>query len=261
MPKTHILVVDDEPIFIELLPVLLADDERTFSTAKDGVEALAMARAERPDLIVLDIHMPGMDGFELIKELRSRAEFALTPVIFLTDSGDDLRRRHGFQLGADDFLSKQGLYDQDPRELKERVGRILAHQAELESSFEELLLPHGAGEPALSGSLSELGLPSLLTVLEMEGKTGLLEIRREDDADRGRLYLSDGRVLKVVADSSPGRNVEAVAHLLSWRDGTFAFYAQAVDVEDEIEATSTRLLLNATLLVDNAARELPSTDA
>ena len=100
-----ILIVDDEPMNINILMELLQDKYRLLA-AKNGEQALARIEANHPDLILLDIMMPGMDGFEVCKRLRAKEETKDIPIIFVTAMNDELDETHGLSLGASDYLRK-----------------------------------------------------------------------------------------------------------------------------------------------------------
>ena len=120
--KPKILVVDDEPEAVELLEFNLKQAGYAVSTAGDGAEALKKARTQSPDLIVLDVMLPEMDGFEICKALRVDATTAKIPVIMLTAKAAEIDRVLGLELGADDYLTKPF----SPRELLLRIKKILA---------------------------------------------------------------------------------------------------------------------------------------
>jgi DNA-binding response OmpR family regulator len=103
MRKRLILVVDDEPAIVRLLRATLERDGYAVIAAERGEAALELAERERPDLVVLDVMMPGIDGYETLRRLRARAQ---TPVILLTARAGDADKLHGFQSGADDYLTK-----------------------------------------------------------------------------------------------------------------------------------------------------------
>lgn len=117
MPNT-VLVVDDEPHIVQLVRLYLQNEGFQVEAAFDGKQALEKARSVRPDLIVLDIMMPGLDGLEVTRELRKTSA---VPIIFLTARGDDVDRIVGLELGADDYLAKPF----NPRELVARVKAVL----------------------------------------------------------------------------------------------------------------------------------------
>lgn len=117
MKQFRILAVDDEPRIINFLTSKLRASGYQVITASNGLEALEQAQAQQPDLIVLDVVMPKMDGFETLKELRT---FSAVPVIFLSARGTDIDRIKGLGLGADDYLPKPF----SPDELVARIDAI-----------------------------------------------------------------------------------------------------------------------------------------
>jgi DNA-binding response OmpR family regulator len=129
MSKT-ILVVDDEDNLRTLVKAYLEQADFRVVTAKNGREALFLARQERPDLIVLDLMMPEMDGYEFIRLHRKERE---TPIILLTARVEDTDKVLGLELGADDYVTKPF----SPRELTARVRAVLrrAGQAPQESEL------------------------------------------------------------------------------------------------------------------------------
>ncbi len=132
--KLRILVVDDEPEAVELVEFNLKQAGYAVITAADGAEALKKARAQRPDLIVLDVMLPEMDGFEICKSLRLDPATAKVPIIMLTAKAAEIDRVLGLELGADDYLTKPF----SPRELLLRVKKILARSQSEEKPKEQL---------------------------------------------------------------------------------------------------------------------------
>jgi len=132
--KLRILVVDDEPEAVELVEFNLKQAGYAVSTATDGAEALKKARAQTPDLIVLDVMLPEMDGFEICKTLRLDAVTAKVPIIMLTAKAAEIDRVLGLELGADDYLTKPF----SPRELLLRVKKILARSQTEEKPKEQI---------------------------------------------------------------------------------------------------------------------------
>lgn len=101
-----VLLVDDEPDIVELLKYNLEREGYHVITALNGKDALKLARSTRPDLIVLDIMMPGMDGVEVCNQLRQLPEFKNTLITFLTARSEDYSQIAGFDAGADDYITK-----------------------------------------------------------------------------------------------------------------------------------------------------------
>ena len=114
--KPRILVVDDEVFNLQFLTDLLIADHH-ISTAKDGLKALQLAASLLPDLVILDVVMPGMDGYEVCRQIRSKSN---VPVILITARGEDFDKIMGLDIGADDYIVK-------PFSPSELVARVNAH--------------------------------------------------------------------------------------------------------------------------------------
>lgn len=117
----RILVVEDERDIAALVAYHLTKEGYRVRTAESGPEALEAAVAERPDLLVLDLMLPGFSGYEVLAEVRKRPELADVPVIVLTARRDEADRIRGLELGADDYVTKPF----SPRELVLRVAAVL----------------------------------------------------------------------------------------------------------------------------------------
>lgn len=112
-----ILVVDDEEPIRELLRFNLEKEGYLVCVAKDGQEALKHVENDQPDLLVLDLMLPGMDGLEVCRKLRSNPKFQQIPIIMLTAKGEEIDKVLGLELGADDYMTKPF----SPRELLARI--------------------------------------------------------------------------------------------------------------------------------------------
>jgi two-component system phosphate regulon response regulator PhoB len=124
-PPQRVLVVDDEPDIVALVVYHLARAGYRVSSASTGPDAVALARRERPDLVVLDLMLPGMSGFEVLREIRASEETRRIAVLMLTARKDEPDRIRGLSLGADDYLTKPF----SPQELVLRVQAILRRVA------------------------------------------------------------------------------------------------------------------------------------
>jgi len=113
-----ILIIEDEEGIIHLINLYLKDAGYTVVIAKDGADGLALHAREHPDLVILDIMLPAVDGFEICRRIRT---WSKTPILMLTARGDEEDRINGLELGADDYLVKPF----SPRELVSRVRAIL----------------------------------------------------------------------------------------------------------------------------------------
>lgn len=104
MPK--VLVVDDEPNILLSLEFLMQQAGFDVATAEDGEQALAQLDHTQPDLLLLDISLPGISGFEVLEQLRSQTNYQSLPIIMLTAHGREVEKEKGLALGADDYITK-----------------------------------------------------------------------------------------------------------------------------------------------------------
>ncbi len=119
--KYKILIVDDEPDIIEFIQYNLEKEGFNVCTASDGISAVEVAEKENPNLIILDIMMPGMDGVEVCRKLRSKEAFANTVIAFLTARNEDFTQIAALDVGGDDFITKPI----PPRVLISRIHALL----------------------------------------------------------------------------------------------------------------------------------------
>lgn len=133
MAKT-VLVIDDEPELVKLLDYNLTRAGYTVLTARDGEKGLAAARQHAPDLVVLDVMMPGLDGWEVCKRLRAEPATATVPLLMLTAKAEEGDRVLGLELGADDYVTK-------PFGVNELLARVkaLLRRAEGQSGATEVV--------------------------------------------------------------------------------------------------------------------------
>lgn len=132
-----VLLVDDEEDILELLRYNLEREGLKVSVATNGRDGLKLARTERPDLIVLDIMMPGMDGVEVCNQLRALPEFKQTLITFLTARGEDYSQIAGFDAGADDYITKPvkpKVFVSKVKALLKRTGTVKSEERTMESN-------------------------------------------------------------------------------------------------------------------------------
>ena len=162
MPEARLLVVDDEPNIVELLAASLRFSGFEVATAASGLEAIETARSFRPDLLVLDVMMPDLDGFGVVRRLRS--EGSRIPVVFLTARDATEDKVTGLTLGGDDYVTK-------PFSLEEVVARIRAvlrrgagNEVRTHLSFADIELDEDTHEVWKDGQLVALS-PTEFTLL------------------------------------------------------------------------------------------------
>jgi len=125
MAKAHILIVEDEPDIVEILQYNLEKEGFTVSIAKSGEDALAKTRSLLPNLILLDLMLPGIDGFDVCRLLKNEQKISSIPVIMVTAKGEESDIITGLELGADDYITKPF----SPRVLLARIRNVLRRYA------------------------------------------------------------------------------------------------------------------------------------
>ena len=118
----RVLAVDDDPTILRLLQVNLEMEGHEVLTAEDGQSALAVIRAERPDVVLLDVMMPEMDGFQVCEAVRADADIADTPIVFVSARAQQADLDRGYASGADGYITKPF----DPVDLVETIERLAA---------------------------------------------------------------------------------------------------------------------------------------
>lgn len=243
-----VLVVDDDPHLCTLLQVRLSHDNYEVFVAPDSRTALRLVESVTPDLVIADIMMPEMDGFEFCQQFRARPEHREIPFIFLSARSSVDDRVRGLKIGADDYLAKPFDY----HELAARMEVLLSRYERYRR-----LTPH-----LTAGHLKDLPLPDITQLFIYGRKTGRLELTRPRTGEEGALYFKEGRLAHGVCD--PKQGVEAFYHLLSWDDGEFTFVPEVEPPDRSIDLEPEELLLEGTRRLDELSRilsEFPSREA
>jgi len=236
-----VLVADDDRLSLEAAcaPFLARGDQ--VRTASNGLEALAACLKEPPDLILSDVQMPKMDGWQLVRMVRARPTLSSIPFIFFTELSGENERLRAYQLGVDDFVAKPA----NPSVLLSRADRMIQRLGASQRS--------PVRQKTLRGDLEQVSLASVLNFLELEKKTGVLLLVGPYTA---RVFLVDGRPLRVEREGSretlPPRQL--MNQILSWKSGQFEFAATEVACEDEIKCSLMGLLLDHARISDEAGR-------
>ena len=202
MTKETILIVDDEEDIIELIKYNLKTEGYSILTAEAGEQAIKIAKQSRPDLIVLDLMLPGMDGLEVTRYLRSNEETRDLPIVILTAKGEESDIITGLELGANDYISKPF----SPKVLVARIRAILRRRRKESETVSEKIKQEGdliidrtrhivtlEGNP-LDLTLSEFDLLSFLA----EKKGWVFTRGQIVDAIRGENYAVTERSIDVV---------------------------------------------------------------
>ncbi len=222
-----VLVVDDEPKWLRIVDLYLRGQGYEVTTTLSGQEAIEKVRQDRPDVVVADISMPGMDGYELCRVLRSDAATRTIPFIFLTGRDDDTDRLKARKIGSDDYLTKPCPLERLTQSVDTLMDRI--NQAKK--------IP--LGQVGLSGKIEEVDLLDLIQTLELDQKTGALVLSHGERT--GTLYFRDGVI--VDADIRSPKREEPLFVLLGWKTGNYLFLPDALPDRLPITASLANLLL------------------
>lgn len=190
----RILIIEDEPNIRELVLYNLKQNGYEALTAEDGLQGIAMARENNPDLILLDIMLPGKNGYDICKELR--AEGSKIPIIMLTAKNEEIDKVLGLEFGADDYISK-------PFGIRELVARIKAVLRRYDNSLEQDAASKGSASGTGSGiTIGDLSINIDSHEVRLAGKLLELTLKEFDllrvlAENRGRVMTRDQLLDKV----------------------------------------------------------------
>lgn len=171
-----ILIIDDDQTQHLILGEYLKQSGYEVIHAKDGAQGLRMTEAHKPDLILLDLQMPVMDGFKTLEMIRSQAEFQDTPVLLLTSLNRERLKIRGLEMGADDYITKPFNKAELLARLKAALRRVVRKRS---------------AEGMLKGDLSDIGLSDLLQSMELGSKTASIFMEEIDSA----IFIENGALV------------------------------------------------------------------
>jgi DNA-binding response OmpR family regulator len=129
-----ILVIEDDPATSRLVDYSLRHEGYQVITAANGLEGIRKAHNEAPDLVILDVMLPGMDGFEICHQLRSEPDTARLPILMLSAKAQEIDKNTGLKVGADDYLAKPAA----PADIVDRVQKLLAKKRSSTTTQEQV---------------------------------------------------------------------------------------------------------------------------
>lgn len=232
-----VIIIDDDPVTLSFLDRIL--QKRGFHTwqAQNGKAALDKIRSIQPDLIISDIVMPLLDGFELFKTLRESPATADIPFIFLSVKADPVDQLKGLRLGADEYLVKPC----KSADILEAIDRILEKSARNKGA---------KNNGDIQGNLAQIGLIEVIQMIEFNEKTGELFLLSPSHNVTGAVYVKEGEVVNAVFGNLEGE--EAFYELAAQTDGFFKFYIHNTIAGSKIRLGNMALLIEASRLVDEA---------
>ncbi len=242
--KSKILIVDDEPLNRTTLEAFLAGEDYELLFAENGFDACAIAQVEHPDLILLDVMMPEMDGFSVTRRIRADPVIGRVPIILITALDDDRSRLEGLRAGADDFLTKPCRRD----EIRARVRTVASLNrfrtiAEQRARFEKLF---------------ELA-PAAIVLVDEQGRVvaanAKADLQRSGDAVFARFDAKAAAILRVLVASALSGVADAMQEVRLGTGGEERiFHTRATAIPDG----ATRLVM---LVFDDVTAEVKAREA
>jgi DNA-binding response OmpR family regulator len=242
--KLNVVIVDDDHFQSDVASsAFLARGDRV-RVASDGLAGLALCIEDKPDVVLTDVQMPRMDGWQMVRLIRARSALAKVPILFLTSLSSEQDRLVGYRLGVDDYLTKP----HNPQDLLTRVDRAVLRAEQLNRS----MVP--AERDALRGDLRQVSIQSVLGFLEMERRSGTLRVGPVINA---RVEMREGRVVNAVLDGAEELPVrERIFRILDATEGRFEFIQGEVELDgsDQVALPTSNLILEHARRRDESAR-------
>jgi DNA-binding response OmpR family regulator len=236
MSPGRVLLIDDDPKVLRLLEATLRLKSYDVVKMESGVEALTWLRGEQPDLIISDIMMPDLDGYDFFRRVKASTRSARVPFIFLSARSEPADVVRGLRLGADEFLRKPFSID----ELLVRVERVLRRAGDVDESM--------GGKGVFDGDLAHMPLADVLRMLCVQRKTGLLRLDPKGVKVSGAVQLVEGQVVHAEFGVLSGES--ALCQLLLHESGRFSFRPGEELPQRTIEVQTLPLLMEAFRLMD-----------
>lgn len=235
-----ILVVDDNPAVLELLRKGM-EACGTVVTSADGADALLKAIEEKPDLIMSDYQMPGLNGRQFYEKVRARDETKKTPFIFLASKGDIEEKLRQYTDGVEDYIVKPFFLREVVARTKKVTDRL--HLEKLQTT---------ARRPGvIDGRLEEMNVIDLFQSLEMGQKSCSLTLTHGQE--KCQIFLENGQVYDAVLGSTTGD--EAVYKAVDWNAGTFEIDFSGKSPQRRTTRSTQGLLMEALRLLDESRRD------
>jgi CheY-like chemotaxis protein len=244
MSQKTILLVDDDADIRTMLAHRLARHGYRVLEARDGIEAFDQAMTHGPDLIIADVSMPGVDGFQLVETLLSQPYTKHIPCVFLTGRVDIADRVRGLRLGAYDYVPKPFAFD----ELLARVEGILA-RTDVQTQFD--------GVVRVGGRLEDVPVPDIIQTLEVNRRTGVLILLKGHDKAEVDLY--EGRITYVRWAELEG--LDALSCILPWNTGVFEFQDDQPRSKVPLAETNLELIMEAVRRLDESRCQREGSEA
>lgn len=230
--RKKILIVDDDPAVAKLLKMVFMQNNHHVIIAEDGETAMEKASKDAPDLILSDVAMPGIDGFEFYSRLQKNPKTASIPLIFVSGQKEAAEQLKGLRMGAADYVTKPF----DLKALQKTVDNVFAKAEKQKIDF--------------GGNLESMNLEDIIQIIEMNVKTGELMFTVNNDQHIGSVFFKEGRIIYAITGSLEGE--EALYELISRNEGYAGFYSKTIDMPEKISGSNMSLLLECARMQDDA---------
>jgi CheY-like chemotaxis protein len=249
-----VLIADEDAAFRKYLAMPLAAQGFTIFEAADGSAAWQLAVQNRPWMILADISMPELDGFEFCRRVRSHPMLSRLPLLFISGSDKYKERYRALQIGADDFLSK----NMPVRELLMRIQLLMTRYSDLSASEPKAGTADVAG--AFQGRIEVFGAPALLQMCAQGRLTGLFTSLAEDAENTATVMgFREGDIISATVGATTG--TDAVYAFLAWSKGSFKFTPGDPGQGQPLAQSVEHLLLEGCRLLDEANKGGPEDGA
>lgn len=249
MSVTTILVIDSDSKNLQILRESLESYDFRVTAVDNGIDAWGIIQSQKPDMVICEVDIPGINGFELQERLQKNVTTAGIPIVFLTNRRNLEDRIRSLRSGVKDYMIK-------PLHVKEVIARIQM----ILRRMERLRSETAVSETTETGKLEEKSIEDLIETYGMERKTGVLSIYDEHNRN-GEIYFSDGMVVN--ARLGNFRAEKAVYQMLPWKQGQYTMSFKEIKVEEEIAVSNLGLLLQGFKRLQDREKlveKLPSPD-
>jgi response regulator RpfG family c-di-GMP phosphodiesterase len=232
----NILIVDKDVAHTSTLELRLTNEGYRVSVVGDGQAALEAARLNMPSLVISEIALPRMDGFNLCMTMKSDPRTQNVPFVFVSGKSDEFNSNKAMDMGADDFIAKPVNVEFLLKKLKQFLVKPKAVALAPTKGF--------------SGRLSDFGIIELIQTLSLGMKTVKIELQHDEQGEAA-LYLEQGRI--VAAESKTKTGEEAFYLIATWADAAFAIVANATTKEKNVAVSNDFLILESLRRMDEFA--------
>jgi len=225
--QQKILLLDSDKSYVVPLQNKLTDAGFEVVCLDDGQKALDLAKNQKPDLVISEVDLPQMSGYDLLKQLRSIPTYKITPFIFLSSQKKVDERIKNIELGIDDYITK-------PFYVEEVIARAKNLLDEISGQNDNKI----ESEKGFSGSLTEMNLVDLIQTLELGKKSAIIKLKHNSSV--GSVQISNGSVVDALLDKLTPE--QAIMRMFTWTTGKFYVDITSINKENKLSKTNKDLI-------------------